>query len=407
MKRVRTMAALTTSVVALMAAAACGGHESTSGSDGTTFQLAAVADFTGPASGLGKTYTNMIKMSVDDINKAGGFTVNGKKVTFKLTTVDHQSNPSVAVTEVRKLMDNPGIKLLLGDTTTVAQALQPVLTPRKIPMVWLGSDPSVIQAGGGNYFGVLPGPNDRASLLGQYLSQNGITKAAIIAEDSGYGNAYAKEFNTTLPTFGIDVTGTEKFPADGTDFTTPLTSLRKGDPQAIIMLTFPKAGGLIAKQARELRFTGDIVSDGTAASGSDFVSSGGSAVDGVITLDYGTDPLYQDKTTQEVTSRFQEEYGFAPASVGLYYYEYPQLIAKALSDAGTLTDEAKIREAISKASVDGIAGHIQFVTQAGGRVPANQALPVLSIVTWKGDGSRVKGSTWTRDPQSGDWSEAK
>jgi ABC-type branched-subunit amino acid transport system substrate-binding protein len=89
-------------------------------------------------------------MSVADINKAGGFDVGGKKVTFDLTTVDHQSNPTVAVTEVRKLMDD-GLPLLLGDTTTIAQAVQPILTQRNVPMVWLGSDPSVIEAGKGYY----------------------------------------------------------------------------------------------------------------------------------------------------------------------------------------------------------------------------------------------------------------
>jgi branched-chain amino acid transport system substrate-binding protein len=174
------------------------------------------------------------------------------------------------------------------------------------------------------------------------------------------------------------------------------------------MLTFPKAGGLITKQAKELGFDGFIVSDGTAASGADYVSSAGEkVVEGVITLDYGTDPLYQEPETKDVVSRFQDEYGFAPASVGLYYYEYPQLIAKALSEAGTLTDGAKIRDAIAEVMVDGIAGPIEFVQDEGGKVPVNQATPILSIVTWKGDGSREKDSTWTRDPSSGTWSESK
>src|SRR6202012_3291402 len=109
-----------------------------------------------------------------------------------------------------------------------------------------------------------------------------------------------------------------------------------------------------------------------------------------------------------VVSKFKSLYNYSPIPVGLYWYVYPTIVADALTKAGTLTDESKIRKAISQVDVkNSIVGEVKFVQKAGGIVPVNQADPVLSIVNWSTDGGtphEVKASSWTRNPVSGKWS---
>src|ERR1700733_4730310 len=67
--RRRRILGLATALVGALALASCGSSggsgSSGSGSGSKTFELAVFGDYTGPSSGLGKTYLDIVKMATD------------------------------------------------------------------------------------------------------------------------------------------------------------------------------------------------------------------------------------------------------------------------------------------------------------------------------------------------------
>jgi branched-chain amino acid transport system substrate-binding protein len=72
----------------------------------------------------------------------------------------------------------------------------------------------------------------------------------------------------------------------------------------------------------------------------------------------------------------EEAHGFAAQS-----YDGLMLAVEAMQTAGTTTDGAAVRKALSAISYDGVIGHIQFDNN-------NQAQPPIYITQWCKDGTR-------------------
>ncbi len=68
-----------------------------------------VIGFSGPLSGVAAEYgqdcSNGVDMAIKEINTAGGITVGGEKCVFKLVKLDDRIDPTQAVNNSRKLLD--------------------------------------------------------------------------------------------------------------------------------------------------------------------------------------------------------------------------------------------------------------------------------------------------------------
>ena len=61
-----------------------------------------------------------IDMAMNEINAAGGITVNGKKHKFRLEKLDDKNDPTAAVNNARRLRNNGAIAVFNGVFTTIA-----------------------------------------------------------------------------------------------------------------------------------------------------------------------------------------------------------------------------------------------------------------------------------------------
>jgi branched-chain amino acid transport system substrate-binding protein len=90
--------------------AACGGQAQPSSSPGSSEGQGNVVHlgYSGPLSGgaakYGQDTLNGMKLAVDEINSAGGFTVNGKKYTFDVISLDDKYLPNEAATNAKRLV---------------------------------------------------------------------------------------------------------------------------------------------------------------------------------------------------------------------------------------------------------------------------------------------------------------
>ncbi|MBX6352506.1 MAG: ABC transporter substrate-binding protein [Thermoflavifilum sp.] len=112
MKLAQKWLALAGLVAAPMMLVACGtsgggGNTATGGSGGGSGTMEVDIGYTGPLSGgaafYGEDVLNGIKLAVDQINKSGDITVDGKQVTFKVVSLDDQYLPPNAATNAKRL----------------------------------------------------------------------------------------------------------------------------------------------------------------------------------------------------------------------------------------------------------------------------------------------------------------
>lgn len=73
---------------------------------------------TGPAAIYGWMGAMGVRLAVNEINAAGGFTVAGKQYKFELIQPDTQGNPQQGLLHAKKLLEQDQVKYLLGPSLT-------------------------------------------------------------------------------------------------------------------------------------------------------------------------------------------------------------------------------------------------------------------------------------------------
>ena len=89
------------------------------------------AGFTGAVASSVKEATDGAKLYFDAVNARGG--VNGQKI--ELVSLDDKFDPKLTLENAKKLIDQGVVSLFLNRGTPHTQALMPLLTEAKVPLV--------------------------------------------------------------------------------------------------------------------------------------------------------------------------------------------------------------------------------------------------------------------------------
>jgi branched-chain amino acid transport system substrate-binding protein len=122
-------------------AVACGSTSSTSGggSGGATgtITLGVLADLSGPCQGTGPPIRDGAQIAADKINNAGGVKIGNTTYTVKLDVQDDGSTNTQAVTATNKLIQDDGVKFILGPTCSAfsVQGVAPLTAKNKVMYV--------------------------------------------------------------------------------------------------------------------------------------------------------------------------------------------------------------------------------------------------------------------------------
>ena len=104
--------------------------------EGDTIVLGAAVSLTGKYSSNGVHTQNGYNLAVERLNKMGGVKVGGKSYKFKLIYYDDESNPKRAAQLAERLINQDGVKYMLGPYSSgLTKAIAPVTEKYKIPMV--------------------------------------------------------------------------------------------------------------------------------------------------------------------------------------------------------------------------------------------------------------------------------
>lgn len=307
--------------------------------------------YSGPLSGgaafYGKDVQSGIEMAIGDINKAGGVTVGGEKVTFKLVSLDDRYLPNETATNVRRLTSQ-GIDVIFVPHSGGILTVQP-MTGRdpSFLLVAYSSEPKILEANNPLTF-MLPPRYDNylQPFVATQMKAFG-KKLGMVGTTSAYGKQWAeavtgewkKQGGTVGANNGVDYATT-------VDYSSAVTKALAEKPDVLFVGGPSQPTALVIKAAREQGFKGGFIVMDQAKFEQMDTQIPRNYLDGSV----GVLPTREFPGTQAFVAQYQRAYKKIPTSEAGLNYMGMNVVAKAMELAGKTDDPAAIRAQLNAAA---------------------------------------------------------
>ncbi|HEY8291901.1 MAG TPA: ABC transporter substrate-binding protein, partial [Thermomicrobiales bacterium] len=273
-----TPPAVGSAVSAVTPAATTAPAATTSGAaSGGTIKIGMITSLTGPYNPLGGFNKQAADLLVKQINDAGG--INGAKI--ELSIEDDQSNPSQALTAVKKLIASKIVALIGPVFSSSCVAILDEVEAAKIPMITQCAADSVVTPIRPNIFLGPQSTRIAADQLLGYLKSEGKTKIALLHDSTEYGSLGGSIIKADAAKYGITSVDEQLYELTATTFIPQLTKIKNGDAQAIISWGSGAPAVTITKEYRSLGIAIPLSFSGAQASPL-FLKPAGDAANGLI-----------------------------------------------------------------------------------------------------------------------------
>lgn len=342
------------------------GGETNGGSTGTIL-IGYYGDLSGRTSSFGQSTKNGVEMAADEINKAGG--INGQQV--KIITEDDQGEPNKAATVVTKLINQDGVKALLGEVASSnSLAAAPKAQEAKVPMISPSStNPAVTQVG--DYiFRVCFIDPFQGEVMAKFSATNLKAKRAAILYDfnSDYSRGLFQFFKKSFTGLGGQIVSEQSYTQGDRDFSGQLTAIRSANPDVIYVPGYYGEVGVIANQTKQLGIKAPLLG-GDGWDAPQLWQLGGAALNGnYISNHYSVDD--PSPAIQKFVKDYQSRYNVLPDALAALGYDSMKVLADAIKRAGG-TENVKLRDAIAQTqNFAGVTGAISINQERNAVKPA-------------------------------------
>jgi len=325
--------------------------------------IGGVGPVSGEAATFGKSTQEGCELAVEEWNAKGG--VLGQQI--KLVYEDDKGDAAEGAAVWTKLIQQDKVVAIVGTVMSkVSLAGAPISEQYGVPMISpTSTNPSVTFADGKLREFVF-----RACFIDPFqgtvgakfaFDDLGARKAAAIFD---VGNDYTKGlsefFRDTFIALGGEIVAFEAHATGATDFKAQLTKIVQAKPDVVYISDYYNDVALIAKQLRELGFTGPLVG-GDGWDSPDLVKLGGEAVEnGFFTNHYSKDDTRPE--VQDFVKKYTAKFGAAPDALATLAYDAMNIMLDAISRAGS-TEGVKIRDALKATDFAAVSGRTMFDEQ--------------------------------------------
>jgi branched-chain amino acid transport system substrate-binding protein len=219
--------------------------------DSITFGQAAVLE--GPASALGQGMRAGIQAAFDEANARGG--VHGRKL--KLVSRDDGYEPDRAIAETKKLIEEDKVFALIGPVgTPTSAAAQPIATAAHVPFIGPFTGAGFLRNPKlDNVINVRASYGAETEAWIKHLTQDlKIKKIAILYQDDAFGRAGLDGVNAALGKRGLELVGEATYERNTVAVKTALITLKRAEPEAVVMVGAYKPCAAFIRLARKLEF---------------------------------------------------------------------------------------------------------------------------------------------------------
>ncbi len=357
-KRKWSIAAMIAAIMMLMLAAcnnspssnnANGGNNSGGGSGETgTVNIGYSGPLSGPAAYYGERTLNGVKMAADEINKNGGFEVNGKTYQINVVSLDDKYLPNETAANAKRLVQEHQTPIIFTPHSGGVMALQVFNQTDNFIIAAYTSEPKITQTGNKLTVRIPPRYDGYIPTFTDYAMKRFGKKLAALPTATQYGKDWTEKLLPYWEKQGGEVVykSSIDFTKD-TDFFTIVTNALKEKPDVLFIGGSSEPTAKVAKQARELGFKGGFIIMDQAkldemqrTIGSYEILEGSIGVMPLIHSDQPGAPEFAEKYRTKFNAEASSESG----------YNYLALYAfvEAMKAAGTVDDPMAIREHLNE-----------------------------------------------------------
>ncbi len=335
-------------------------------------KIAIIGAMSGTNAVLGDWMKKGVTLAVEEKNKAGG--IHGRQI--QIVIYDDEADPTKSVNLAQKAATEDKVVAAWATTnSTSALADIPIFAQYKIVQLTNGTNVDITNKGSAYIFRACPaGPAYENPLVDFLVKTKGYKKFALITDTSAYGKGEADYQTAELKALGLDILTRQSYGIDDKDFTGQLTAILQTNPEVILFGGSEVASGLIAKQARQLGFKGQLAGGSAIATPKFNETAGADVSEGVFaTAPYLTNDL--NDTTRAFAAKYKARWNEDPEVHGANTYDGTQLLLMAMDNAyPNITGEAIAAEFHKISGYQGLQG--TFNVQPNGETIAKTQLGI-------------------------------
>jgi branched-chain amino acid transport system substrate-binding protein len=207
----------------------------------------------GPASALGQGMRAGITAAFEEANKRGG--VHGRKLS--LTSVDDGYEPDKSIAATKKLIEQDKVFALIGAVgTPTAAAAQPIATAAKVPFIGAFTGAMFLRNTKlDNVINIRASYDAETEAWVRHLTEDlKIKKIAIFYQDDAFGRAGLSGFKKAMDKRGMEIAAEGTFERNTVAVKSALLTLKRAEPEAVVMVGPYKPCAEFIKLARKVDF---------------------------------------------------------------------------------------------------------------------------------------------------------
>jgi branched-chain amino acid transport system substrate-binding protein len=331
---------------------------------GGELKIAVLAPLSGPVPTFGVMTRDGALLAIEEWNAKGG--VNGMKIVPVVE--DSQCTPDPAVNAANKVIDQDGVKFIVGEVCSSASIpISEIANPKGVIQISPTSTNPAVTVGAD---GLVKDYIFRACFIDPFQGQVGAkfameeldAKTAFIMLDQAndYVKGLAEFFEASFTEAGGTVVGKETYTAKDTDFSAILAKVAEAKPDVIYLPDYYNIVNLVTQQAKEKGITAPFIGgDGWDSSDLNREAAAG----GFFTNHYSPeDPRAEVQDfVKNFGAKYQDDQGApkTPDALAALAYDATNLLISAIQAAGT-DDTAVVRESMAGIEFNGVSGKITF-----------------------------------------------
>ncbi len=317
---------------------------------------------TGDVAAMGLGMRNGALLAVEEANASGQF----PNLRVELLAVDDRSDPKEAVNVANQLVSDPRVVAVVGHLNSGCSIpAARVYNRHGLAMITPAStNPKLTRQqddpdwGVRNVFRVCTTDDVQGEFAGRFVAKRlKLRRVAVIHDKTPYGQGLVEEFQKEFARQGGTVISFEGIAIGDKDFKPLLTRVKGLNPQAIYFGGLYTEAGLVTRQAKELGFTGPMIT-GDGVYSPEFMKVGGTATEGDIVTLVGAPPE-KIPSGQAFLDKYRARFpGVDAQPYDPYTYDAVNIVLAAVASVGT--DKAKVMEHIRAIRFQGVLGDTRF-----------------------------------------------
>jgi len=327
------------------------------------------ASMTGDKSKVGEGTKDAALLWLEDVKKAGGLTVGGKKYPVELAIEDSESKAESAVKAATKLITEDGVLFIVGPQASVeavpaAGAANNLQTP--LITAW-STNPNTTLGRPYAFRACFLDPFQGPVVAGFVAKHYGFKKAAVLYDvASDYPKGLAENFKAAWEAAHGpgSVVAYESFTTNDKDFSSQLTKIIRSGAEFLFTPQYYAEVPLIVQQAHELGFHKPIVGSDSWGSAELTKLCGKDCTGMFFSTHYAA--AGAKGATKEFIDRYNAKYGYIPDDVAALTWDALGLVQTAIQNCGKITGDVKVdrqcvRDGMAKIKAfNGITGKMDF-----------------------------------------------